>query len=63
MPHSISQYHLLSNPPLDVQARKELCKANYTKWDSNKHLTAFGKHQDDDQLALVRLNITIDDDD
>jgi hypothetical protein len=32
------------------------------KWDSNEHLTAFGKRLDDDQKALVRSDITILDD-
>ena len=35
--------------PLDVQAKKELRKAYYTKWDSDEHLTAFGKRLEDDQ--------------
>ena len=35
--------------PLDVQAKKELHKAYYTTWDSDEHLTAFGKCLDDDQ--------------
>jgi hypothetical protein len=29
--------------PLNVQAKKALKQAYYTKWDSNEHLTAFGK--------------------
>jgi hypothetical protein len=47
--------------PLDVQAKKELHKAYYSKWDSNEHLTTFGKCLDEDQKALVRLNVTIPD--
>jgi hypothetical protein len=45
--------------PLDVQAKKELRKAYYLKWDSDEHLTTFGKHLDNDQKALVRSDITI----
>jgi hypothetical protein len=40
--------------PLDVKVKKELKAAYYTKWDhANKHLTAFGKHLDDNQRALI----------
>ncbi len=46
-----------------MQAKKELRKAYYTKWDTDEHLTAFGKRLDDDQRALVRSNVTIADDD
>jgi hypothetical protein len=35
--------------PLDVQAKKALKQAYYTKWDSDEHLTAFGKRLDNDQ--------------
>jgi hypothetical protein len=35
--------------PLDVQAKKALKQAYYTKWDSNEHLTAFRKQLDKDQ--------------
>ena len=49
--------------PLDVQAKKELKKTYYTKWDADEHLTAFGKRLDDDQIALVRSDVTIADDD
>lgn len=49
--------------PLDVQAKKKLRKDYYTTWDSDEHLTAFGKRLDDDQLALVRSDVTIADDD
>jgi hypothetical protein len=45
--------------PLNIQANKELCKAYYSKWDSDEQLTAFGKRLDDDQKALVRLDFTI----
>ncbi len=34
---------------LDVKAKKALKDAYYTKWDGDEHLTAFGKHLDDDQ--------------
>jgi hypothetical protein len=49
--------------PLDVQAKKELKKTYYTKWDADEHLTAFGKRLDDDQRALIRSDVTIADDD
>ncbi len=39
-----------------------LKKEYYTKWDADKHLTAFEKHLNDDQRALVRLDVTIADD-
>ncbi len=35
----------------------------YTKWNSSKQLTAFGKCLDDNQLALVRSDVTITVDD
>jgi hypothetical protein len=41
--------------PLDVQAKKELRKAYYSKWDSDEHLTAFGKHLNDNQKAVTNL--------
>jgi hypothetical protein len=47
-----------------VNAKKELKKAYYTKWDHTvEHLTAFGKRLDDDQRSLVRSDVTIADDD
>jgi hypothetical protein len=49
--------------PLNVQAKKALKQAYYTKWDSDKHLTTFGKQLDDDQQALIRSDVTIADDD
>jgi hypothetical protein len=49
--------------PLDVKAKKALKDAYYTKWDSVKHLTAFGKRLDDNQCALVRSNVMIADKD
>jgi hypothetical protein len=50
-PHQILKH--LNNRwcPLDVQAKKVLKKEYYTKWDANKHLTAFGKCLNDDQHA------------
>ncbi len=45
--------------PLDVQAKKVLKKEYYTKWNADKHLTAFGKRLNDDQRALVRSDVTI----
>ncbi len=47
--------------PLDVQAKKELKKKYYSKWDADKHLTAFGKRLDDNQRSLVRSDVTIAD--
>ena len=44
-----------------MQAKKVLKKEYYTKWDANKHLTAFGKCLNDDQRALVRSDVTITD--
>jgi hypothetical protein len=38
-----------------------LKKEYYTKWDADEHLTAFGKHLNDDQHALFRLDVTIAD--
>ena len=49
--------------PLDVQAKKELKKNYYSKWDTDKHLTTFGKRLDDDQRALVQSNVNIANDD
>jgi hypothetical protein len=47
-----------------VKVKKELKTAYYTKWDhAEEHLTAFGKRLDNDQLSLVRLDVTITDDD
>jgi hypothetical protein len=39
--------------PLDMQAKKELQKNYYSKWDADEHLTAFGKRLDYYQCALV----------
>jgi hypothetical protein len=38
-----------------------LKKEYYTKWDAGEHLTAFGKRLNNDQRALIRLNVTIAD--
>ncbi len=46
-----------------MQAKKELKKNYYSKWDADEHLTAFGKRLDDDQRSLVRSDVTIADDD
>ncbi len=40
-----------------------LKKEYYTRWDADEHLMAFGKRLNDDQRALVRLDVTIADDD
>jgi hypothetical protein len=40
-----------------------LKKEYYTKWDANKHLTAFGKRLNDDQHALICSDVTIADKD
>jgi hypothetical protein len=49
--------------PLDVHAKKNLRLASYTEWDSEIHLTAFGKRLDDDQIRIERFGITISDED
>jgi hypothetical protein len=49
--------------PLDVKAKKALKDTYYTKWDSDKYLTAFGKCLDNDQCALVRSDVMIADED
>jgi hypothetical protein len=49
--------------PLDVHAKKNLCIAYYAEWDSEQHLTAFGKHLDDNQVRIVRFGITISNED
>jgi hypothetical protein len=64
--HNITPFQILEHLnncwcPLDVQAKKELHKAYYSKWDSDEHLTAFGNCLDDDQKAHVRSDITIPD--
>ena len=37
--------------------------AYYTEWDSEIHLTAFGKCLDDNQVCIERFGITISDED
>ena len=49
--------------PLDVQARKQLRQNYYTPWSPEEHLTAFGMRLTDDQVSLVRSDVTISDDD
>jgi len=44
---------------LDVHAKKNLCLAYYTEWDSEIHLTAFGKCLNDDQICIKRFGITV----
>jgi hypothetical protein len=60
-PHQILEH--LNNQwcPLNVQAKKVVKKEYYTKWDASKHLTAFGKRLNDDQRALVCLDVIIAD--
>ena len=36
-----------------MQAKKELKKNYYSKWDADEHLTPFGKHLDDDKRSLI----------
>ncbi len=45
--------------PLDVHTKKNLCIAYYAEWDREQHLTAFGKHLDDDQVRIKQFGITI----
>ncbi len=40
-----------------------LKKEYYTKWDADEHLTAFRKRLNNDQHALVHLDVTIADND
>ena len=58
-PHQILKHLNNQLCPLDVQAKKVLKKEYYTKWDSSKHLAAFGKHLNNDQRALVHSDVTI----
>ena len=61
-PHQILEH--LNNRwcPLNVQAKRALKKEYYMKWDVDKHLTVFRKCLGDDQRALIRLDVTITDD-
>jgi hypothetical protein len=66
--HNITLFQILEHLnnwwcPLDIQAKKELRKAYYSKWDSDEHLTAFGKRLGDNQGALARLDVAIPDND
>jgi hypothetical protein len=45
--------------PLNVHAKKNLRIAYYAEWDGKQHLTAFGKHLDEDQVCIKRFGITI----
>jgi hypothetical protein len=45
--------------PLNVHTKKNLCIAYYAEWDGKQHLTAFGKHLDDDQVRIKPFGITI----
>jgi hypothetical protein len=49
--------------PLDVQARKQLRQNYYTPWNPEEHLTAFGMRLTNDQVSLIRSEVTISDDD
>ncbi len=65
---NITPFHILEHLnnglcPLEVKAKKALKDAYYTKWDGDEHLTAFGKHLDDNQCMLVCSNVTIADND
>jgi hypothetical protein len=62
-PHQILKHLNDQCCPLNVQAKKVLKKEYYTKWDADNHLTAFGKHLNNDQRALVHSDVTIADDD
>ena len=48
---------------LDVHAKNNLCLAYYTEWDSEIHLTAFGKRLNDNQICIECFGITISDED
>jgi hypothetical protein len=45
--------------PLNVQARKQLMQNYYRPWEPEEHLTAFGMQLADEQISLVRLDVTI----
>jgi hypothetical protein len=64
--HNITPFQILKHLndwwySLDVQAKKELRKPYYLKWDSDEHLTAFGECLEDNQKASVRLDVAIPD--
>jgi hypothetical protein len=60
-PHQILEHLNDRWRPLNVQAKKVLKKEYYTKWDADKHLTAFRKRLNNDQCALVHSDVTIAD--
>jgi hypothetical protein len=45
--------------PLGVHAKKKLKQDYYTKWNNKIHLTAFGKHLDNEQMCIKHFGITI----
>ncbi len=45
--------------PLNIHAKKSLRIAYYAEWDGEQHLTAFGKHLDNNQVRIERFGITI----
>jgi hypothetical protein len=47
--------------PLNVQARKQLRQNYYRPWEPEEHLTAFGMQLADEQINLVRSDVTISD--
>jgi hypothetical protein len=49
--------------PLNVQTKKKLKDTYFTKWESNEHLTAFGKRLDDDQNMLIQSKVPISNED
>jgi hypothetical protein len=64
--HNITPFQILKHLkdcwcPINVQAKNELHKAYYLKWDRDEHLITFGKHLNDNKKALVRLDVTIPD--
>jgi hypothetical protein len=66
--HNITPFQILEHLntiwcPLDIQLKKKLKDAYFAKWDSPKHLTAFGKQLDNDQNVLICSDITISDED
>ncbi len=49
--------------PLNLQSKKKLKDAYFAKWDSPKHLTAFGKRIDNNKNVLICSDITISNED
>jgi hypothetical protein len=58
-PSQILDHLNLTWCPLDVQAKKKLKDAYFSKWDSHKHLTTCGKRLNDNQTSLLQSDITI----